>query len=60
MPVILPPDHFAEWLKPQPLASDRLQELLVPHPSEGMEAYPVSTYVNKPANDGPECVARVV
>ncbi len=60
MPVILPPKRFAEWLRPQPLAPKRLQEFLVPHPAEGMEAYPVSTYVNKPANDGPECVARVV
>ena len=59
MPVILPPSHFAEWLEPQPLVPERLQDLLVPHPPEGMEAYPVSTYVNKPANDGPECIVRV-
>jgi len=58
MPVILPPTHFAKWLEPQPLAPERLQELLVPHPDDGMEAYPVSTYVNKPVNDGPECVVR--
>ena len=59
MPVILPPNHFEDWLEPEPLALSRLQDLLVPYPAEGMEAYPVSTYVNKPANDGPECVARV-
>jgi putative SOS response-associated peptidase YedK len=59
MPVILPPDQFAEWLEPAPLQPERLQELLVPHPADGMEAYPVSTYVNKPANDDSECVARV-
>jgi putative SOS response-associated peptidase YedK len=59
MPVILPADHFTEWLETQPLAPDRLQDLLVPHPPEGMEAFAVSTYVNKPANDGPECVVRV-
>ncbi len=59
MPVILAPDVFSEWLEPQPLAPDRLQDLLVPCPTDGMEAYPVSTHVNKPANDDPECVAPV-
>ena len=60
MPVILPPDRYEEWLEPAPLDLDRLQEVLAPHPAEGMEAYPVSTYVNKPANDGPECIARLI
>lgn len=59
MPVILPPVRFEEWLEPSPLTPERLQELLAPHPSKEMEAYPVSTYVNKPANDGPECIARL-
>jgi putative SOS response-associated peptidase YedK len=59
MPVILPPESHDEWLRPEPLAADLLQELLVPHSAEGMEAYPVSTLVNKPANDGPECIARL-
>jgi putative SOS response-associated peptidase YedK len=59
MPVILPPDVFTEWLEPEPLAPDRLHDLLAPHPAADMEAYPVSTHVNKPANDDPECVVRV-
>jgi putative SOS response-associated peptidase YedK len=59
MPVILPPGRYDEWLRTEPLAADRLQEMLVPHPAEGMEAYPVSTLVNKPANDGPECITRL-
>ena len=59
MPVILPQNLFKEWLEPAPLDVDRLEEMLAPHPAEGMEAYPVSTYVNKPGNDGPECIARV-
>lgn len=59
MPVILPPAAFTEWLAPEPLTSDRLQALLAPHPAADMEAYAVSTYVNKPANDDPECVIRV-
>ena len=59
MPVILPPETFTEWLEPQPLTSDRLQDLLASHPAGDMEAYQVSTHVNKPANDDPECVVRV-
>jgi putative SOS response-associated peptidase YedK len=59
MPVILPNIHHDEWLGPQPLQPERLQELLVPHPAEEMEAYPVSTCVNSPRNDGPECIARI-
>ena len=59
MPVILPTGHFAEWLEPEPLTRERLQSLLVPHSAEGMETYPVSTYVNRPINDGPDCIARI-
>ena len=29
--------------------------LLAPYPTEMMEAYPVSTLVNSPANDRQEC-----
>ena len=59
MPVILPRALYEEWLDPTPMSAKRLQEVLVPHPAEGMEAYPVSTFVNKPANDGPECIVRL-
>jgi len=59
MPVILPPEHHDEWLAPEPLPPERLADLLVPHPAESMEAYPVSTRVNRPGNDDPECIARV-
>jgi putative SOS response-associated peptidase YedK len=31
-------------------------ELRRPHPSEAMRAYRVSTAVNSPKNDGPECI----
>ena len=59
MPVILPPEVFTEWLEPDPLAPERLHDLLAPHPVADMEAYPVSTHVNKPANDDTECVVRL-
>ena len=59
MPVILAPDNFAEWIQPVELRPGRLDVLLSPCPAEEMEAYPVSTHVNKPANNDLECVARV-
>lgn len=59
MPVILDPAVWSEWLEPEPLRGERLQQLLAPHPAEGMEAYPVSRHVNSPRNDDPECIARV-
>jgi putative SOS response-associated peptidase YedK len=59
MPAILPPEHFDRWLDPRVSAPGELQPLLQPFPSEPLEAYPVSTYVNDPAHEGAECVAPV-
>jgi putative SOS response-associated peptidase YedK len=59
MPVILPPSLFDEWLAPSPIEDSRLNDLLVPHSAEAMEVFPVSTYVNSPANDGVDCLQRV-
>lgn len=56
MPVILQQDSFQEWLDPSAEDVAALAELLIPAPSDLLEAYPVSTYVNKPANEGSECV----
>jgi putative SOS response-associated peptidase YedK len=50
MPVILDPADFDLWLDPaSPPAA--LQALLRPCPDEWLEAYPVSTRVNRVAND---------
>ena len=59
MPVILPPQAYAEWLDPAPRAALDLLPLLTPYPAEAMRAHPVSTLVNSPANDRPECVLPV-
>jgi putative SOS response-associated peptidase YedK len=59
MPVVLPQRHYAEWLGPDTLATERLNELLQAHPSSGMEAHPVSKRVNSPQNDDPDCVRRI-
>jgi putative SOS response-associated peptidase YedK len=54
MPVILPPSVYDEWLDPRP--RNDLQPLLKPYPANKMDAHPVSTLVNSPANDRAECV----
>lgn len=56
MPVILQPSDYAQWLDPAPLLPASLLPLLRPFPAEEMTAYPVSTLVNNPANDRPECI----
>lgn len=55
MPVILEPEDYDTWLNP----GDRPQQalhLLRPFPAERMAAYPVSTWVNSPRHDDPQCI----
>ena len=54
MPVIIRRKDEPAWLDPT-LKNDRVMPLLAPYPTEMMEAYPVSTLVNSPANDSQEC-----
>ncbi len=56
MPVIVGPRHHQLWLDPQEHRPERLEPLLRPFPASEMTAFPVSTVVNKPANDVPECL----
>jgi putative SOS response-associated peptidase YedK len=56
MPVILPPAAIARWLDPVLHDAERLAALLAPCPPERIEAYPVATLVNRPANDSPACI----
>jgi len=51
MPVILAPETFDWWMTGSP---DAVGQLLVPCPSEELEAYPISRQVNNPSNEGPE------
>ena len=59
MPVILPDSAYTKWLDPAPRRPEELQDLLVPYPAAGMNAYAVSTLVNSPANDRAECLVPV-
>ncbi len=58
MPVILKPDGYTKWLDKAPQTPQNLNPLIKPFPADLMEAYPVSTLVNSPANDRAELVAR--
>ena len=59
MPVILSPDNYDMWLDPANTRAAMLQPLLGPYPSDKMEVYPVSIYVNKPQNDDTRCIEPV-
>lgn len=55
MPVILDSKDYDLWLDPAVQNTEPLQ-LLRPYPSEAMTSYAVSTKVNNPANNTPECI----
>jgi putative SOS response-associated peptidase YedK len=56
MPLILQPQDYAEWIDVAPRSPESLAHLIRPYPSDLMQAYPVSTLVNSPGNDRPECI----
>ncbi len=55
MPVIVEEPDFDMWLHPGP-NPDVARHLFRSYPAERMRAYPVSTLVNNPKNDDPECI----
>jgi putative SOS response-associated peptidase YedK len=59
MPVILAPTAYDQWLDPKFQHTDSLKALLRPYPSDALRAYPVSTLVNNPRHDTPQCLEPV-
>ena len=59
MPVILPAERFGDWIAKGPVGPEVADAVLLPFPSEGMEAVPVSTLVNSPRNDDSRCLDPV-
>lgn len=57
MPVILAETDYVLWLDEQIASRDRLLPLLKPCDDPRLEALPVSTFVNNPRHEGPQCVA---
>lgn len=58
MPVILNPKDVDIWLNPK-TPQQTLLSFLTPHLSESMTLYPISSYVNSPRNEGPQCVEPI-
>jgi putative SOS response-associated peptidase YedK len=56
MPVILAPGDYALWLDPTIDEPQKLQHLLAPCGEEELVVEPVSTHVNRVANDDPQCI----
>ncbi|NJL10231.1 MAG: SOS response-associated peptidase [Calothrix sp. SM1_7_51] len=56
MPVILAPEDYDLWLDPKVQTSEPLQKLLRPYPANSMTSYPVSSLVNNPKHNSPECI----
>ena len=58
MPAILPPHLEAAWLDNSKFDLEVLNQALTPYPSEKMEMYPVSDFVNSVRNNSPRCAER--
>ncbi len=54
MPLMVPPDRWAEWLDPANDDTESASALLVPAAPGALAAWPVSTLVNNVRNNGPE------
>lgn len=59
MPVIVPPDAYAEWLDPKNEATERLARLFEPCGRPDLRARPVSRRVNDARNQGPSLIEEV-
>ena len=59
MPVILPRELESFWLDDEVQDPFTLGDILIPYPPEAMDAYEVSSLVNRPSNEGPEVAIPV-
>ena len=59
MPVILPKELESLWLDNEVRDPFVLGAILIPYPPEAMQAYEVSSLVNRPSNEGPEVAIPV-
>jgi putative SOS response-associated peptidase YedK len=61
MAVLLAPGSYEEWLDPQRTKGqlDLLSKSAY-HKNEELEFFPISTLVNNPRNDSPECLELTI
>jgi putative SOS response-associated peptidase YedK len=57
--VIVPREFEDVWLDPTPKAREELERVLRPYRAEELELFEVSSLVNSPTNDGPECLQSI-
>src|SRR5262249_38480750 len=58
MPVVVPPDAFNLWLDCANVDDKTAASLIAPAPDDLLEAYEVSTSVNRTANDDAKLIER--
>lgn len=56
MPVILPPEHFAQWLDRTITDTTALQSMLSPCPDSLLEIVPANPVVNSSRHEGEDCL----
>jgi putative SOS response-associated peptidase YedK len=56
MPAIIAPAHYDLWLDSRMTGKDEIMQYLFSAPSSQLTAYPVSTWVNSPKNNGERCI----
>lgn len=56
MPVIVDRADHERWLEPAALPPHALDDILATPPSQGLEMYEVTRWVNSPRNDTPACI----
>ena len=56
MPAILRPEDVSLWLDPES-RPETVRKALEPYPTDRMQSWPVSSRVNRPANDDPSLIA---
>lgn len=59
MPMVIPPDSWADWLDPANTDVADLRALLAPAMTSGLATYPVSTEVNSVRNNGPQLLEQI-
>jgi putative SOS response-associated peptidase YedK len=56
MPMVIAPDHWADWLNPDNSEAGQLQATMLPAMTGGLTSHPVSTAVNSVRNNGPDLI----
>ena len=56
MPMVITPEHWADWLDPDHTEPSQLQAAMLPAMAGGLTSHPVSMAVNSVRNNGPDLI----